>query len=155
MTSRLHLLALAAAAVLGAPTLGAQARAQAGQGATSMTLQVGFVIPPRLRFQVTNQSRVSQRGDTATYVMDVAVAANLAWTLAAVPAAVADAADAMRVRSEGGEWRALRAGEPTVTLAAGAHPSDWQPVRIEVQVVGARGPRAVPALTFDLQPAQR
>lgn len=155
MTTRLRLLALVAAATLAAPSANAQSHVQAGRGSVSTAVRVGLVIPPRLRFRVAGQTRLQQLGDTATYAMDVEVAANLAWTLNAVPAGSDEAPQLLRVKDEQGEWRTLRAGEPMVALAADQQPSNWRAVRVEVQVIGARGPRALPAILLDLQPAQR
>lgn len=137
-----------------APTVGAQSLVQAGRGAVSAAVRVGLVIPPRLRFRVANQTRLQQQGDTATYAMDVEVAANMAWTLNAVPAESGETPQQLRVRDENGDWRTLRAGESMVALLSDQQPSNWRAVRIEVQVVGARGPRALP-LSLDLQPAGR
>lgn len=155
MITRLRLLALVAAATITAPASRAQTLVQAGRGTVSTAVQVGLTIPPRLRFRVANQTRVGQQGDTTTYAMDVEVAANLAWTLGAVPAASDDAPQSLRVKDADGAWRTLRAGEPMVTLIAAQQPSNWRAVRIEVQVISAGGPRALPSLSLDLQPAQR
>ena len=158
MTARLELLALAAIATLASAAftaaLPAQTLVQAGRGTVSSTVRVGLVIPPRLRFRVTNQERIGQEGDTATYAMQVEVAANLAWTLHAVPAD-ATGVTQQRVKDETGTWRPLTAGEPMVTLAAEQEPGNWRAVRIELQVIGAHGPRVLPTFTFDLQPARR
>lgn len=154
MNTRLELLALAAVAHLATAALPAQTLVQTGRGTVSSTIRVGLVIPPRLRFRVAHQERIAQRGDTTTYAMQVEVAANLDWTLQAVPTEAA-AQVQLRVRDETGAWRALAVGEPVVTLVADQAPGTWRPVRIELQVVGARGPQVMPSLTLDLQPARR
>jgi hypothetical protein len=145
---------LAAFLSLAAATVPAQTLVNAGRGTVSSTVRVGLVIPPRLRLRVTNQERIGQHGDTAIYAMQVEVAANLPWTLHAVPAEATGVA-ALRVKDETGTWRALESGEPRVTLTTEQEPGNWRPVRIELQVVGANGPRVLPTFTFDLQPARR
>ena len=158
MKARLELLALAASATLASAAvtaaLPAQTLVQAGRGTVSSTVRVGLVIPPRLRLRVTDQEHIAQHGDTATYAVQVEVAANLAWTLHAVPAD-ATGVTQLRVKDESGAWRPLTEGEPMVALTTDQTPGNWRPVRIELQVVGVHGPRVLPTFTFDLQPARR
>lgn len=155
MTARPILLIIAvAAATLAAPALPAQQRVQAGRGTVSTVVRVGLVIPPRLRLRADDAPRLQrQRGDTATYAMDLEVAANLAWTLGVVGADAAADGPVVRVRDHAGAWRTLCAAEGLVTLVPAGAPSNGAPVRLELQVIGRA--RSAPGLTFDLQPASR
>ena len=130
----------------------------------STPIRVGLVIPPRLRFrEVAPHQRQQQRADTATYAMVVEVSANLDWTLGVVGAdphgaddgARADSAGAatVRVKDHTGTWRTLGGTDGVVTLVPSRAPGSWQPVRMEIQVVGRQ--RVLPGVTFDLQAASR
>lgn len=156
MTPRATASIVLALALLVALPARAQSRVQAGAGSVSTAVRVGLVIPPRLRFRVAQQARLDARGDTTRYVMDVEVAANLPWSLHATPAdGAGEGAPVLRVRDGQGAWHTVRDGAPMVALAADQPPSNWRAVRVEVEVIGAQGPRSRPVITFDLQPAQR
>ncbi len=154
MNARLILLIAVAAATVATPELHAQRLVQAGRGSVSTAVRVGLVIPPRLKLRVAAEPRLQQQhGDTATYAVDLEVAANLAWTLGVVGADAGEGAPTVRVKDHTGAWRTLCAAEGLVALVPTGAPSNGRPVPMELQVIGRT--RTVPNLTFDLQPASR
>lgn len=159
MTALRIVLALSLALSVVPAVLGAQRIVRAGSGSVSTPIRVGLVIPPRLRFRVAAPPQLQQqRADTATYAMVVEVSANLDWTLGVVGADPGDAdegagAPTVRVKDHTGTWRTLGGTDGLVTLVPSRAPGSWQPVRMEIQVVGRQ--RTPPAVTFDLQAASR
>lgn len=159
MTARRIVLALSLALSVVPAAADAQRIVRAGSGSVSTPIRVGLVIPPRLRFRVAAPPRLQQqRADTATYAMVVEVSANLDWTLGVVgadPRGTDDSTGAptVRVKDHTGAWRTLDGADGLVTLVPSRAPGSWQPVRMEIQVVGRQ--RVLPGVTFDLQAASR
>lgn len=151
MTTRTELLALAIAILAAAPAQAQQV--VAGRHAVTVHVTASLVMPPLLRVrQAPAVQVIARRGDTLTVAMDVAVAANLDWTLNVLPT---DAATTpVRVQDENGTWRDLRTGSQGVTVAA-AGPANDRPVRIVMQATGAQREQALRAIALDLIPAGR